>query len=83
MFKDGLVQENRNSIANALNSRLSYTITETKKVFILIKCSSLDALEVVIMTTSSATSDENFVTMTSFSFQLLTHRLTLINYSRT
>ena len=39
------------------------------KVFILMKCSSLAALEVVKMTTSSAASDENFVKMTTFLFQ--------------
>ena len=33
------------------------------------KCSSLAALEVVILTTSSAASDENFVKMTTFLFQ--------------
>ena len=38
-------------------------------VFILMKFSSLAALKVVKMTTSSAASDENFVKMTTFSFQ--------------
>ena len=38
-------------------------------VVILMKFSSLAALEVVKMTTSSAASDENFVKMTTFSFQ--------------
>ena len=38
-------------------------------VAILMKFSSLAALEVVNMTTSSAASDENFVKMTTFSFQ--------------
>ena len=38
-------------------------------VFILMKFSSLAALKVVRMTTSSAASDENFVKMTTFSFQ--------------
>ena len=33
------------------------------------KFSSLAALEVVILTTSNAASDENFVKMTTFSFQ--------------
>ena len=33
------------------------------------KFSSLTALEVVKMTTSSAASDENFIKMTTFSFQ--------------
>ena len=41
------------------------------KVFILMKCSSLAALEVIKMTTSSAASDENFVKMTTFLFQCL------------
>ena len=40
-----------------------------ENVFILMKCSSLAALEVIKMTTSSAASDENFVKMTTFSFQ--------------
>ena len=39
------------------------------KGFILMKFSSLAALEVVILTTSSAANDENFVKMTTFSFQ--------------
>ena len=38
-------------------------------VFILMKFSSLAALKVVKMTTSSAASDENFIKMTTFSFQ--------------
>ena len=38
-------------------------------VFILMKFSSLAALKVVKMTTSSAASDENFVKMTTFPFQ--------------
>ena len=37
----------------------------------MIKISSLAALKVVKMTTSSAASDENFVKMTTFSFQCL------------
>ena len=41
------------------------------KVFILMKCSSLAALEVVKMTTSSAASDENFIKMTTFLFQCM------------
>ena len=41
-------------------------------VFILMKFSSLAALKVVKMTTSSAASDENFVKMTTFSFQCKT-----------
>ena len=48
------------------------------KVFILMKCSSLAALEVVKMTTSSAASDENFVKMTTFWFQWITLILTVI-----
>ena len=40
-------------------------------VFILMKFSSLAALKVVKMTTSSAASDENFVKMTTFSFQCI------------
>ena len=40
-------------------------------VFILMKFSSLAALEVVKMTTSSAASDENFVKMTTFLFQCI------------
>ena len=38
-------------------------------VFILMKFSSLAALKVVKMTTSSAANDENFIKMTTFSFQ--------------
>ena len=40
-----------------------------ENVVILMKFSSLAALEVVKMTTFSAASDENFVNMTTFSFQ--------------
>ena len=40
-------------------------------VFILMKLSSLAALEVVKVTTSSAASDENFVKMTTFLFQCI------------
>ena len=46
-----------------------YTLLWTGYVFILMKFSSLAALEVVKMTTSSAASGENFVKMTTFSFQ--------------
>ena len=42
-------------------------------VFILMKFSSLAALKVVKMTTSSAASDENFIKMTTFSFQWRSH----------
>ena len=42
-----------------------------RNVFILMTFSSLAALEVVILTTYSAASDENFVKMTTFSFQWL------------
>ena len=37
------------------------------------KCSSLAALEVVKVTTSSAASDENFDKMTTFLFQCVFH----------
>ena len=40
-----------------------------ENVFILMKCSSLAALEVIKMTTASVASDENFVKMTTFSFE--------------
>ena len=40
-------------------------------VFILMKFSSLAALKVVKLTTSSAASDENFIKMTTFSFQCI------------
>ena len=40
-----------------------------ENVVILMKFSSLAALEVVKMTTSSAASDENFVKIMTFSFQ--------------
>ena len=43
-------------------------------VVILMKFSSLAALEVVILTTSGAASDENFVKMTTFSFQCIASR---------
>ena len=47
-------------------------------VFILMKFSSLAALKVVKMTTSSAASDENFVKMTTFSFQWRWYRNDII-----
>ena len=40
-----------------------------ENVIILMKFSSLAALEVVILTTFSAASDENFIKMTTFPFQ--------------
>ena len=40
-----------------------------KNVVILTKFSSLAALEVVILTTSSAASDEHFIKMKTFPFQ--------------
>ena len=43
-----------------------------KNVVILTKFSSLAALEVVILTTSSAASDEHFIKMKTFPFQWLT-----------
>ena len=46
-----------------------YELHWNGNVFILMKFSSLAALEVVKMTTSSAASDQNFVKMTTFSFQ--------------
>ena len=45
-----------------------------KNVVILTKFSSLAALEVVILTTSSAASDEHFIKMKTFPFQCLVHR---------
>ena len=47
----------------------TFHIHWNENVFILINFSSLAALEVVKMTTSNAASDENFVKMTTFSFQ--------------
>ena len=44
-----------------------------KNVVILTKFSSLAALEVVILTTSSAASDEHFIKMKTFPFQWLSH----------
>ena len=44
----------------------------TKNVVILTKFSSLAALEVVILTTSSAASDEHFIKMKTFPFQWTT-----------
>ena len=46
-------------------------------VIILIKFSSLAALEVAILTTFSAASDDNFVKMTRFSFQWWRHHALL------
>ena len=43
-----------------------------KCCILILKFSSLAALEVVKLTTSSAASDENFVKMTTFSFQWIT-----------
>ena len=49
-----------------------------ENVIILMKFSSLAALEVVILTTFSAASDENFIKMTTFPFQWMTwHRAIL------
>ena len=42
-----------------------------KNVVILTKFSSLAALEVVILTTSSAASDEHFIKMKTFPFQCI------------
>ena len=44
-----------------------------KNVVILTKFSSLAALEVVILTTSSAASDEHFIKMKTFPFQCSSH----------
>ena len=41
--------------------------------------SSLAALEVVILTTSSAANDENFVKMTTFSFQCVGLAVTVVH----
>ena len=46
-----------------------------KNVVILTKFSSLAALEIVILTTSSAASDENFIKMTTLLFQWRTKNL--------
>ena len=45
------------------------TIHWNENVVILMKFSSLAALEVVILTTFSAASDENFIKMKTFPFQ--------------
>ena len=58
--KDGGVVKNRGAHWN-------------QKVVILATFSSLAALEVVIRTTSGATSDEKVVSMTTFCFQCLTN----------
>ena len=42
-----------------------------ENVVILTKFESLAALEVVILTTSSAASDENFIKMKTFPFQCI------------
>ena len=48
-----------------------------ENVVILTKFSSLAALEVVILTTSSAASDENFIKMKTFPFQCITWTVSL------
>ena len=61
-------------LSNETNRQLRPTVHHWNgNVFILMKFSSLAALKVVKMTTSSAASDENFVKMTTFSFQWLGH----------
>ena len=48
---------------------MSALIHWNENVVILMKFSSLAALEVVILTTFSAASDENFIKMKTFPFQ--------------
>ena len=53
-----------------INESLSQNIQHwNENVVILTKFSSLAALEVVILTTSNAANDENFIKMTTFLFQ--------------
>ena len=66
----------QNHICIALSVLLADISQETnveihwnENVVILMKFSSLAALEVVILTTFSAASDENFIKMKTFSFQ--------------
>ena len=54
---------------NLLKERHILICCQNYTVAILMKLSSLTALEIVKMTTSSAASDDNFVKMTTFSFQ--------------
>ena len=49
---------------------LSLSQHRNGNIVILTKISSLAALKVVILTTSSAASDENFIKMMTFAFQL-------------
>ena len=49
-------------------SCISFSVHWNENVVILTKFSSLAALEIVILTTSSATCHENFIKMTTFSF---------------
>ena len=51
--------------------QFSVAIHWNKNVVILTKFSSLAALEVVILTTSSAASDEHFIKMKTFPFQCM------------
>ena len=50
-----------------------------ENVVILMKFSSLAALEVVILTTFSAASDENFIKMKTFPFQCMWHIYAFVN----
>ena len=62
------------ALGQSWQSMFSYGITKlhwNENVIILMEFSSLAALEVVILTTSSAVSDENFVKMTTFSYQCI------------
>ena len=61
-----------------LNIVSLFAVLHWNKNVILTKFSSLAALEVVILTTSSATSDENFIKMKIFPFQCKwnTYRIT-------
>ena len=56
----------------------SYTYHWNKNVVILTKFSSLAALEVVILTTSSAASDEHFIKMKTFPFQCIVTYVTTL-----
>ena len=68
---NSLVTSGTNPLPELMLYQIYVAIHWNGKVFILMKCSSLAALEVVKMTTSSAASDENFVKMTTFLFQCM------------
>ena len=76
-YKDKTVTHGDKTIPDSAEPRLELfypPLHWNGNVFILMKFSSLAALKVVKMTTSSAASDEHFVKMTTFSFQWIRRR---------